>query len=57
MREKKNVVPEIGWSQLRRRFTPGFEDIIELGVLEGWYDPSDTLHSYIKLFDVSPLLA
>lgn len=45
MRDKKNVVPEIGWSQLRRRFTPGFEDIIELGILEGWYDPGDTLDS------------
>ncbi|KAJ7795944.1 hypothetical protein B0H14DRAFT_2391133 [Mycena olivaceomarginata] len=25
MNEKKNVIPEIGWSQLRRRWTPGFE--------------------------------
>lgn len=38
MRHKKNVMPEISWSQLRRRFTPGFEDILEKGVMNGWYD-------------------
>jgi hypothetical protein len=43
MRHKSNVKPEIGWSQLRRRFTPGFEDILDLGVENGWYDPDDYL--------------
>ena len=43
MRHKKNVMPEIAWSQLRRRFTPGFEKIIEEGVIEGWYDISRPL--------------
>lgn len=38
MRQKKNVKPEIIWSQLRRRFTPGFENILEKGVAENWYD-------------------
>ncbi|KAJ7721439.1 hypothetical protein DFH07DRAFT_872169 [Mycena maculata] len=38
MREKKNVMPEISWSQLRHRFTPGFEDILDIGI------------SYLKLF-------
>ena len=38
MRHKKNVKPEITWSQLQRQFTPGFEDILEWGVVEGWYD-------------------
>lgn len=37
MRDEKNIVPEISWSQLRQPFTPGFEDVIELGVLEGWW--------------------
>jgi hypothetical protein len=32
------VKPEITWSQLRRRFTPGFENILEKGVAENWYD-------------------
>lgn len=43
MRDKKNVKPEIVWSQFRRRFTPGFEDILELGVMNGWYNIVDTL--------------
>ncbi|KAJ7599656.1 hypothetical protein C8J56DRAFT_879455 [Mycena floridula] len=38
-RERKNVIPEIAWSQLRRRWTPGFENILDLGVNRGWYDP------------------
>jgi hypothetical protein len=38
MHQKKNVKPEITWSQLRRRFTPGFENILEKGVAENWYD-------------------
>lgn len=41
MRSKKNVKPEIAWSQLRRRWTPGFEDIMDLGVREGWYHVDD----------------
>ncbi|KAJ7239157.1 hypothetical protein C8J57DRAFT_977345, partial [Mycena rebaudengoi] len=30
MNEKNNVMPEIGWSQLRHRWTPGFKDILTL---------------------------
>ncbi|KAG1829470.1 hypothetical protein EV424DRAFT_1470731 [Suillus variegatus] len=33
MRTKKNVMPEIAWSQLRRRFTPGFESLLDEGVV------------------------
>ena len=40
---QKNVMPEIAWSQLRRRFTPGFEKTIEEEVIEGWYDISRPL--------------
>ncbi|KAF9553186.1 hypothetical protein CPC08DRAFT_645938 [Agrocybe pediades] len=46
MRHKKNVKPEATWSQFRRRFAPGFEDLLELGVTNGWYDitrPIDVL--------------
>ncbi|KAJ7644524.1 hypothetical protein FB45DRAFT_691567, partial [Roridomyces roridus] len=45
IREKKNVKPEVGWSQLRRRFTPGFEDILDVGVNMGWYDPKVLLEA------------
>ncbi|GLB43860.1 hypothetical protein LshimejAT787_1500440 [Lyophyllum shimeji] len=43
MRQKKNVMPEIAWSQLRRRFSPGFEDVLEYGVQEEWYDIDNPL--------------
>ncbi|KAJ7229891.1 hypothetical protein GGX14DRAFT_344175, partial [Mycena pura] len=45
MRQKKNVMPEIAWSQLRRRFTPGFEDILDVGIEKGWYDPGILLEA------------
>ncbi|KAG1835956.1 hypothetical protein DFJ58DRAFT_735324 [Suillus subalutaceus] len=35
MQSKKNVMPEIMWSQLRRRFTPGFENLLDHGVNAG----------------------
>ncbi|KAF4565750.1 hypothetical protein EYR40_002183 [Pleurotus pulmonarius] len=44
MKEKKNIPPEISWSQLRRRFTPGFENILDEGVHMGWYNIDDTVH-------------
>ncbi|KAH0836824.1 hypothetical protein J3R83DRAFT_8591, partial [Lanmaoa asiatica] len=28
---------------LRRRFTPGFEAVLETGIQSGWYDPDNTL--------------
>ena len=43
MRAKKNIKPEITWSQLRQRFSPGFEALLDLGVDAGWYDPDNTL--------------
>ncbi|KAG2126745.1 hypothetical protein BD769DRAFT_1628415 [Suillus cothurnatus] len=43
MRTKKNVMPEIVWSQLRRRFTPGFESLLDHGVEQDWYDSDNTL--------------
>ncbi|EGN93682.1 hypothetical protein SERLA73DRAFT_78547 [Serpula lacrymans var. lacrymans S7.3] len=38
MRIKKNIKLEIAWSQLRRRFILGFEDILDKGVVNNWYD-------------------
>ncbi|KAG2344574.1 hypothetical protein BDR05DRAFT_947268 [Suillus weaverae] len=43
MRTKKNVKPEITWSQLQRWFTPGFETLLDEGVQSGWYDSDNTL--------------
>ena len=43
MRTKKNIMPEIAWSQLWRHFTPGFETLLEEGVTSGLYDPDNML--------------
>ena len=53
MRSKKNVMPEITWSQLRRRFTPGFETVLDHGVNEGLYDVGNTLQKFVPLILVS----
>ncbi|KAI5991633.1 hypothetical protein EDD15DRAFT_2448524 [Pisolithus albus] len=47
MRTRKNIKPEIMWSQLRRRFTPGFESLLDDGVHQGWYDVDNTLQRMI----------
>jgi hypothetical protein len=43
MHVKKNIMPEIAWSQLQHRFTPGFEKLLEQGTVAGWFDPDNTL--------------
>ncbi|KAG6372780.1 hypothetical protein JVT61DRAFT_7179 [Boletus reticuloceps] len=47
MRSKKNIIPEIAWSQLRHRFTPGFKALLDDGVKEGLYDPYNTLQKML----------
>ncbi|KAG2359356.1 hypothetical protein BDR07DRAFT_1292544 [Suillus spraguei] len=47
MHTKKNMMLEITWSQLQRRFTPGFETLLDEGVIEGWYDTGNTLHMMV----------
>ncbi|KIO00307.1 hypothetical protein M404DRAFT_153118 [Pisolithus tinctorius Marx 270] len=47
MCSRKNIKPEIMWSQLRRHFTPGFESLLEYGVHQGWYDIDNTLQCMI----------
>ncbi|KAG6883714.1 hypothetical protein C0992_008022 [Termitomyces sp. T32_za158] len=49
MREKKNIKPKISWSQLRRCFIPGFEDILDVGIIEGWYSPNNYLEYGVPL--------
>ncbi|KAG2158616.1 uncharacterized protein EDB93DRAFT_556898 [Suillus bovinus] len=44
---KKNVMPEITWSQLRHRFTPGYENYLDSGVDAGWYDCGNALQRLI----------
>lgn len=42
-RHHQNILSEIKWSVFRRDFAPGFEDILEKGVHEGWYNVDDVL--------------
>lgn len=48
--EKANIKPESTWSQLRRQFTPGFENQLDFGYNNGLYNPDDPLE---KLSNVS----
>jgi hypothetical protein len=43
MRKSKNIKSEINWSIFRRDFTPGFENILDHGVNNGWYNIDDPL--------------
>ena len=43
MHSKKNIIPEIAWSQLHHCFAPGFESLLNEEVDEGWYDSHNTL--------------
>ncbi|KAG2057528.1 hypothetical protein BDR06DRAFT_980883 [Suillus hirtellus] len=43
MHSKKNVIPEIAWSQLRHHFMPGYETLLDKGMKSGWYDSDSVL--------------
>ncbi|RXW16940.1 hypothetical protein EST38_g8913 [Candolleomyces aberdarensis] len=53
-RNKSNVKAEIEWSQLRRRWSPGFESILEEGVREGIYDTSKPIEVLVFRYLVIP---
>jgi len=38
-----NILSEVKWSIFRRDFVPGFEDILQNGVNNGWYDVNNIL--------------
>jgi len=38
-----NIFSEVKWSIFRRDFVPRFEDILQNGVNNGWYDVNDVL--------------
>ncbi|ETW77826.1 hypothetical protein HETIRDRAFT_326132 [Heterobasidion irregulare TC 32-1] len=47
MRKHQNIKPEIHWSLLRRTWTPGFENMLDNGVENGWYDIGNPLHELL----------
>ena len=42
-----NILSEIKWSLFHCDFFPGFEDILEVSVHNGWYDTNDPLERYV----------
>ncbi|KAJ7084177.1 hypothetical protein C8R43DRAFT_1051851 [Mycena crocata] len=42
-----NVKPEATWSQMRRQFSPGFENILEEGVAQGLYSINKPLEKLV----------
>lgn len=43
MRKHQNILSEIKWSIFRQDWSPGFEDILDDGVNQGWYDVNNVL--------------
>jgi hypothetical protein len=43
MQTHKNVKPKAAWSRLRATWVPGFEQILEAGVAEEWYNPDNII--------------
>jgi hypothetical protein len=50
MRKTHNIKSEANWSVFRRDFTPGFEDILDYGVNNGWYNINNTLEKYVTSY-------
>lgn len=44
-RNKTNVKNEANWSVFRGDFAPGYEDLFESGVNQGWYDVTKPIES------------
>lgn len=49
MRGHTNVKPEIAWSQLRQCWSKGWEDLLDVGHLNGLYDSGDVKHRRVIL--------
>ena len=56
--DKKNIKSEIGWSQFRAQWAPGFEDFFDFGVNSGFYTALDPLekYAYWVTVDANPLI-
>ena len=46
---KGNIKPEIAWRRLRTSWSEGFEELIQIGIDNDWYDPDDPLERYVSL--------
>ncbi|OCH86422.1 hypothetical protein OBBRIDRAFT_814614 [Obba rivulosa] len=56
MSKGANIKPEIFWSELHRRWSPGFEELLDYGIDNGLYDPSDILERLVFFYIFIPWL-
>ncbi|PCH39775.1 hypothetical protein WOLCODRAFT_68498, partial [Wolfiporia cocos MD-104 SS10] len=56
MGHKHNIKPEQFWSQLRKRWSPGFEKLLKIGVDTGLYDSEDYLDRMTFFYIFIPFL-
>jgi hypothetical protein len=50
--DKTNIKAEAMWSQLRSQWSPGFEDVLDFGINDGLYSPSDPLEKLLYSFSI-----
>ena len=55
--DKTNIKAEASWSQFRSQWAPGFEDVLDLRVNTGLYNPLDPLEKYLILVSAVLILA
>ncbi|EIN12498.1 hypothetical protein PUNSTDRAFT_61541 [Punctularia strigosozonata HHB-11173 SS5] len=55
-RKHNNIKSEIAWSVFRSIWAPGFEDLLELGVDQGWYDVTNSLHYFVFRWIAIPFI-
>lgn len=53
MWEKSNMPPEITWSQVRRQWSLGFENILDYGVQRGWFNMLNPTDQSVQLISLS----
>ncbi|KAJ7719745.1 hypothetical protein B0H16DRAFT_1336478, partial [Mycena metata] len=51
-----NIKPEAAWSQMRRQFSPGFENILDDGVARGLYNVDNPVEKLVFLWLAIPWL-
>ena len=51
MVKHQNILSKIKWSVFHRDWSPGFEDTLDEGVNNGWYDINNVLERHAVHFD------
>jgi hypothetical protein len=56
MSKHRNVKPEAAWWRLRFTWSPGFEDMLELGLARQWYNPENMIDKFAPFLDIGTLI-